>query len=212
MPPSPMCTSAHALYSQCPASGVGGNVGCPGSVSGVCRGMTDWSQIFGSTVHPVEVLVRGTLMYLGLFTLIRVILRRETGTTSVTDLLVVVLISDAAQNGMAGQYQSITDGLLLVAVIIGWSFVLDWAASRWPWAERLVRPRPLPLVRDGRLLRRNMRHELVTEQELRSQLREQGVTDLADVREAHMEPDGAFSVVARGGGHRSGKRGGAEAA
>lgn len=157
--------------------------------------MLDWSQILEPNTHPLEILVRGSTMYLGLFLLLRVILKRESGTTGVTDLLVVVLIADAAQNGMAGQYQSIPDGLLLVAVIIGWSFLLNWVAARWPWAERLVRPRPLPLVRDGVLLRRNMRHELVTEPELRAQLREQGIAHLEDVHEVRMEADGQFSVI-----------------
>ncbi|SFI67944.1 Uncharacterized membrane protein YcaP, DUF421 family [Amycolatopsis sacchari] len=157
--------------------------------------MPDWTQILDPQTHPVEILVRGSAMYLGPFVLLRVILKRESGTTGVTDLLVVVLIADAAQNGMAGQYQSITDGLLLVAVIIGWSFLLNWVAARWAWAERLIRPRPLPLVRDGRLLRHNMRRELVTEEELRGQLREQGIADLGQVHEARMEADGQFSVI-----------------
>ena len=38
-----------------------------------------------------------------------------------TDLLVIVLIADAAQNGMAGEYKSITEGVVLCATIVGWS-------------------------------------------------------------------------------------------
>lgn len=56
--------------------------------------------------------------------------RREVGSFSTTNLIVIVIIADAAQNALAGDYRSISDGLLLVAVIIGWSIVLDAAALR----------------------------------------------------------------------------------
>lgn len=162
-------------------------------------GGVDWGKAFLPDTPLLEIFVRGTCIYLGLFFLLRVILRRESGTLGVTDVLVIVLIADAAQNGMAGSYSSITDGLLLVAVIIGWSWALDALAYRFRWVERLIRPGPLPLVHDGRLLRRNLRHELITHEELASQLREQGVQDLREVRLAHMEPDGRISVVTNDG-------------
>ena len=162
-------------------------------------GGVDWAGAFMPDTPLLEILVRGTCIYLGLFFLLRFILRRESGTLGVTDVLVIVLIADAAQNGMADNYSSITDGLLLVAVIIGWSWALDALSYRFRWVERVIRPGPLPLVHDGRLLRRNLRRELITDDELASQLREQGVQDLREVRAAHMEPDGRISVITHDG-------------
>ena len=45
------------------------------------------------------------------------IFRRDAGSLSVSDLLVVVLIADAAQNGMAGEYRSLTEGAIVVGTI-----------------------------------------------------------------------------------------------
>ncbi|WP_221449969.1 DUF421 domain-containing protein [Micromonospora polyrhachis] len=143
--------------------------------------------------------VRGSIMYLAIFFLLRVLLKRESGTTGVTDLLVIVLIADAAQNGMANDYTSIADGIVLVVVIIGWAYLLDLLAYHWPPAARLIRPGSLILVRDGRMLHRNMRRELITEEELFTQLREQGIDDLETVKEVRMESDGRFSVITRSG-------------
>jgi uncharacterized membrane protein YcaP (DUF421 family) len=53
----------------------------------------------------------------------------------------------------------------------------------------------LLLIKDGRLLRRNMRQELVTEEELMSHLRQQGIVELAQVKEAYMEGDGQISII-----------------
>ncbi|WP_027661197.1 DUF421 domain-containing protein [Salinispora fenicalii] len=159
--------------------------------------MVDWRAVFTPDTPLLEIIVRGSVMYLTLFFLLRVLLKRESGTTGMTDLLVIVLIADAAQNGMANGYTSLADGVLLVAVIIGWAYLLDAVAYRWQPAARLIRPKPLALVRDGRMLHRNMRRELVTEDELYGQLREQGIDSLAEVREMRMESDGQFSVITR---------------
>ncbi len=155
----------------------------------------DWGRVFAFDTPWLEIVVRGTAIYLGLFLLLRLVLKRQAGTVGITDLLVIVLIADAAQNAMADDYRSVPDGLLLVAVIIFWSHALDWLGYRFPVLNRLVHPPPLPLIRDGRLLRQNMRRELMTEEDLLSQLREQGVLDIKDVKVACMEGDGRVSVV-----------------
>jgi uncharacterized membrane protein YcaP (DUF421 family) len=157
----------------------------------------DWNAVFVPKVPVLEIVVRGTIVYLALFTLIRVVLQRQAGTLSVTDLLVIVLIADAIQNAMSGDYKSVPEGLVLVSTIVFWSYALDWLGTRFPLIGRFVHPPPLDLVRDGKMLRRNMRKELVTTEELMSQLREQGVNDLRSVERARMEGDGHISVVKR---------------
>jgi uncharacterized membrane protein YcaP (DUF421 family) len=163
----------------------------------------DWRSAFLPDTSFLEIFVRGSIMYLGMLLLLRFILKREAGALSITDLLVVVLIADAAQNGMAGDYQSIPDGIFLVATIVFWALALNWLGFRFPSVQRLVHPPPLPLVRDGRLLRRNLAKELITEDELMSQLRLQGVSDLSEVAEAYMEGDGRISVIERSSEHHA---------
>jgi len=162
----------------------------------------DWHALFVPSGSLVEIFLRGTVMYLGLFLMMRVIMKRETGMVSITDILVVVLIADAAQNGLTGNYDSITEGLVLVATILGWSYVLEWLGFKVPRIQRLIEPKPLTLVDNGRLLRDNMKKELITESELMSKLREQGVEDLARVKYARMEGDGQISVITHDNGER----------
>jgi len=64
--------------------------------------------MFVPTESIAEIFVRGTLMYLGMYFILR-IFRRQSGAIGVADLLVIVVIADAAQNGMAGDSRSITD-------------------------------------------------------------------------------------------------------
>ena len=163
----------------------------------------DW---FIPSNNVVEMLFRGSVVYLALFVMLRLVLKRESGAVGITDLLVVVLVADAMQNAMTADYTSITEGLILVATILFWSVSLNWLGFRFPAIGRFVHPPPLELIKNGRLLRRNMEKELISEEELMSQLRQQGVDDISEVKRACIEGDGHISVVQFNNGSRSGGR------
>jgi uncharacterized membrane protein YcaP (DUF421 family) len=88
-------------------------------------------------------------------------------------------------------------GAILVGTIIAWNTAIDWLNYRVPALREWLEPPPLLLVQNGRLLHRNLRHEFVTEEELKSKLREKGVKDYSEVAQAHMESDGSVSVIKR---------------
>jgi uncharacterized membrane protein YcaP (DUF421 family) len=158
----------------------------------------EWNELLEPSMSLLELVLRGSAMYLILFLVLRVLVRRHVGSMSLMDLLLMVLIADAAQNAMSKQYQSITEGLVLCGTLIGWNYLLDVLAYRFPRLGRWLEPPPLPIVRSGRLQRRNMRHELLTEDEVLSQLRQQGIVDLETVKIAFVEPDGGISVIKYG--------------
>ena len=157
----------------------------------------NWYQVFSPSMPVLEIVVRGSFVYLSIFLLLRVVLKRQSGNLGVTDLLVIVLIADAAQNAMAGEYKSIPDGLILVSTIVFWSYALDWLSYYVPAFGKFIHPPALELIRDGKVNRRNLRRELITIEELKEQLREQGIEDVKDVHRACMEGDGRVSIVKR---------------
>ena len=155
----------------------------------------DWGDLFGLSVAPLELVVRGTMMYLFLFALFRVVIRRRIGAVGMADVLVLVIIADAAQNGMSGEYRSITDAVILVGTIVAWNHFFDWLTFRSPRLQKLLEPSPLLLIDNGRVLWRHLRQENISETELRSKLREHGVTDPREVEKSYMEPDGQVTVI-----------------
>ena len=161
--------------------------------------MFDIGSLFEFSVPPLELVVRGTIIYLGLVMLFRFVLRRDLGQLGVVDVLFIVLIADAAQNGMAGEYRTIADAFVLLGTLAGCNLTLDWIAFRWPPFQRLLEPPSVELVRNGRILFRNLRREWMTLDELMSKLRERGIADVADVKLAVLESDGNFSVLCETG-------------
>ena len=63
--------------------------------------MLEIAPLFELTVHPAELVLRGTLMYWFLFLLLRFVLRRDIGSIGIADVLLLVVIADAAQNAMS---------------------------------------------------------------------------------------------------------------
>lgn len=164
----------------------------------------DWRAVFTPTINVAEIFLRGTVIYLFLFFVLR-LLRRGAGALGISDFLVIVLIADAAQNAMASDYKSITEGLLLVGTIVFWDYLLDWLSYRFPRMHRVLRPKPLLLVEDGQLQRRNLKEEMITKEELMGQLREQGIEDIAEVRKCYLEADGQISVITDEAKNKRGK-------
>lgn len=159
-------------------------------------GEIDWQTLFVPSLHLGEVVLRGTLVYLFLFFMMR-ILRRGAGEIGISDLLVVVLVADAAGNAMSSEYRSFTEGAILVATIALLDYFVDWLSYKVPALRRLLRPAPLLLIKYGRMQKRNMRREKIQEEELLAQLRENGVDRVEDVKECYLEGNGRVSVIQR---------------
>lgn len=165
----------------------------------------DVRSLFEPDQSLIETFVRGSITYLTIFFLMRVLLKRGAGGVDLPDLLVIVLVADAAQNGMAGEYTSITSGLILVGTIGGWAYALDWLAIRVSFFARMVHPPPVPLVHDGKIIRHNLRREMIHIDELMTAVRDSGGEELMDVRNAYLEGNGEISVILKDGDSTSRK-------
>ena len=155
----------------------------------------DWSVVIGFTVSPWELILRGTVIYWFLFLAFRVVVRRDMGSIAMSDMLLVMLVADDAQNAMANEYRSVIDGIILVSTILTWNVLVDWAAYISPAMRRLLVPRTMLLVRDGTVLHHHLRREFLTMEELEQKLRENGVSHLSEVKAAYMESDGSVTVL-----------------
>src|SRR3712207_9062797 len=113
--------------------------------------MPDWGDLFRLSTPIAEIFARGTVMFLAIYAMMRVTGKRESGVHSLSDLLVVVLVAEAAAHGMAGEARGIADSLLLIATILGWSVAIDAIAYRWPPLRGLLKSVPSPLIVDGQL-------------------------------------------------------------
>ncbi len=161
-------------------------------------------EVFSLTMPIWEIGLRATIVYLGLVLLVRFVPQRNAGHISPNDLLTLIVVGGVATDAIMGGSDSVGDSLLLISIILLWAFVLDALEYHFPILSPLLRHADKTLIDDGRLNRRNMRRELITEEELQSALRKAGVDEPSEVASARIEADGEISVIARRSGGREG--------
>jgi uncharacterized membrane protein YcaP (DUF421 family) len=153
------------------------------------------ADLFAVHVSVPELVLRGTLVYWLLFLIFRFILRRDVGAVGIADILLLVIVADAAQNAMAGGYDTFAEGAILVLTIVGWNWLLDFLAFHFAPVRRFATPGRLTLVNRGVPNLRHMRREFISLSELQEKMREQGIESLREVKVAYLEGDGQISVI-----------------
>jgi len=161
------------------------------------------ADLFEVHVPVHELVLRGTLVYWLLFLIFRFLLRRDVGAVGIADILLLVIVADAAQNAMSGGYDTFAEGAILVLTIVCWNWALDVLSYRFRAMRRFTTPARLVLIKQGVLQRRNLRREYITLEELNEKLREQGIEKVAEVKAAYLEGDGQISVIRNAGSKNS---------
>lgn len=154
----------------------------------------DWPEIFTLDTPLLELLARGSALYFALLVLVRLMPRRTGGELANMDLVFVLLIAEAAAHAL-GDYTSVADGVVMIATLMAWNWSINALSFHVPAIERLVSAPPMPVVREGKLLRRNMRREYLTEEELMTNLHKEGLDSFEQVQSAYIEGDGSITII-----------------
>ncbi|HLV13029.1 MAG TPA: YetF domain-containing protein [Trueperaceae bacterium] len=152
-------------------------------------------SVFAFEKPVLELLLRGTLAYLAIVFVLRVIPKRHLSNLSPNDFIALVIIGGLTTDAIGGGSSSMLDYLLMAVVVIVWSYLIDLFEFRFPGWRRLTRDSPTLVVHMGKPVRANMRRERLTAEELAASLRAQGVDDVATVKQAILEVDGQLSVI-----------------
>lgn len=146
----------------------------------------------------MESVLRGAVVYVFLLVVFRLSGKRTLAQTSPFEFVLLLIISETTQQAMVGEDQSVTNALLLIMTLTGLSIVLSLVKHRFPRVDRLLEGEPLPVMRNGKLLRDAMDRSRVDEEEILAAARAQhGIDRLADVRDAIVENDGSVSIIPR---------------
>ena len=153
------------------------------------------SAMFRPETPIVALVVRSVVVYVFLMIALRVAGRRELGQMTTFDLVLLLVLANAVQNSINAGDNSLGGGLVSAVTLLVINFAVGEAVYRWRWVERIVQGRPLPLVRNGKLVMRNLKRERVTLEELRSALRKQNIDGVSRCKHAVLESDGTLTAV-----------------
>lgn len=148
-------------------------------------------------MDPHELLmtaVRGLAVYVLVLAVIRVLGKRTVGNFTAFDLLVALMLGEVVDEMIYGDV-NFAQGAVAILVIAGAKYATAWISYTSPKLNRILEGKPTAIVRDGKLVVRGLRHELMHEREVFAGLRLHGVADMREVKLALMEVDGELSVL-----------------
>lgn len=147
----------------------------------------DWQEL-GMTA------ARGLLVYVVMLIVIRVLGKRTVGNFTAFDLLVALMLGEVVDEVIYGDV-TIAQGMVAIVVVALAKYLTSWLTYWNHGFNRILEGSPTEIVRNGELVRKGMRAELMNEQEVYAALRLQGVSDVREVKSAIMEVDGEVSVI-----------------
>ena len=154
--------------------------------------MQDLFQLSAPWWHFV---LRACAIYALVMVLVRVSGKRAVGQFTPFDLVLLILIGNAVQNGINGGDNSLTGAAIMATTLIALNYGVAFVTSRNRKVEKFVEGVPVVLARNGQLFNGVLRRELVSREDFREALRMNGVEDVSDVELALLETNGSISVV-----------------
>ncbi|MEA2421277.1 MAG: hypothetical protein QOF55_376 [Thermoleophilaceae bacterium] len=154
--------------------------------------------IFDMGISVGEKALRALLVYGFLLAALRVLGKRELAQQNTLDLLVILLVANAVQNGIIGNDNSVTGAVVGATVLFGLHRLFGALAYRYPWADRLFEGGPSNLIMDGKPVAATLRHEQISRPQLLAMAQRQGFDGLGNIDRAILETDGSVKFVAKG--------------
>ena len=153
--------------------------------------------MFTPQTNLLEIVVRVVLVYVALTVLLRLGGKKELGDLTPMNLLAMLLLSETVSPAITRQDPSIVAGLVAAATLLGLTVIVDRLTFRFRAVERLLEGQAAVLIEDGKVVEEVRRRERITEEQLKTALRDGGVPGPEEVERAFVEPTGRISVVAR---------------
>ena len=141
----------------------------------------------------MDIVYRAAVIYIFLWFVTRAIGKRELGSMSAFELVLLVTMGDLVQQGTTQEDFSVTGAMLAISTFALLMVFFAWVSFRFKKVRPLLEGMPVVVVQDGQLRKEVMRYERLDEDELKEGMREQGIDDLSKVKYGVLEPDGKYS-------------------
>jgi len=143
----------------------------------------------------MELVIRASIIYWFLWVVVRGTGKRSLAEMSPLDLLILVVIGDLVQQGTTANDMSVAGAMIVISVLLLWAFAADRLSQRSKKVEGVLMGDPVVIVHDGEIIEERARRERLSEEDIKSAAREQGIGHLSSIRFGVMEADGKFSFV-----------------
>jgi uncharacterized membrane protein YcaP (DUF421 family) len=143
----------------------------------------------------MDIVLRAVVLYVFIIFVMRVIGRRELSSMTPFDLILLIVLGDAIQQGLTQDDYSVTGALLAVATIASLQVLTSYLSFRSQKARKVLEGEPIVVVEHGNLVEHNLKRERVTKDEVAEEMRQQQIASLDQVEWAIIEANGSISFI-----------------
>jgi uncharacterized membrane protein YcaP (DUF421 family) len=143
----------------------------------------------------MDIALRAVAVFAFVFVLTRVIGRRELSQLAPFDLILLIILGDAIQQGLTQDDYSLVGAMIAVGTLALLQVLVSYTSFRVPWLRPVLEGRPVVIVQDGKPIERNMKRERLTIEDVMEGARLQQIASLDDIKWAVLEPSGTISFI-----------------
>jgi uncharacterized membrane protein YcaP (DUF421 family) len=144
-----------------------------------------------------EIVLRSLAVYAFIVLAIRLFGKKELSQLSITDLVLILLISNAVQNAMVGDDTSLQGGLLAAFTLFLLNYIIKYISFKSNFFSKILEGEPVMLVYKGFIKKENLNSQKISQQELEAVAREHGLKNISDAELIMLERDGSISVISK---------------
>jgi uncharacterized membrane protein YcaP (DUF421 family) len=143
----------------------------------------------------MDLAIRATFLFFFVFLLTRIIGRRELSSMEPFDLILLIVIGDAIQQGLTQDDYSVTGALIVVGTFAILQVMTSLASYHFPRLRPALDGEPIIVVQDGKVIEKNLRRERLTVEEILVEARCQQIRTLDEIEWAVLETSGRISII-----------------
>jgi uncharacterized membrane protein YcaP (DUF421 family) len=143
----------------------------------------------------VDLTIRAVVLFFFVYLITRVIGRRELSSLEPFDLILLIVIGDAIQQGLTQDDYSVTGALIVIGTFAILQILVSYLSFRFPRLRPALDGEPIVVVQDGKAIEKNMKRERITVEEVLVEARLQQVGSLDQIAWAVLETSGRISII-----------------
>ena len=143
----------------------------------------------------MDLVLRAIFLFCFIYALTRVVGRRELSSLEPFDLILLIVLGDAIQQGLTQDDYSVTGAVLVIGTLALLQVFTSYLSFRFKRLRPILEGEPVIVVEDGEPIVKNLRRERMTVDEVAAEARKQEIESLDDVKWAVLETSGQLSFI-----------------
>lgn len=143
----------------------------------------------------MDIAIRAIILYLFVMFVMRIVGRRELSSLTAVDLVLLIVMGDAIQQGLTQDDYSVSGAFIVISTIAVLQVFASYLGFRFKRVRKVIEGSPVVLIDDGKVLEGNLKRQRLTREDLAESMRLEQIMSFDDVRWAILEVNGQISFI-----------------